>query len=794
MQIRNTHSCVKRSFFLVGSLLAAALAQAQNLNVTAANASNPAIYTVNFATRTINIENTDTVGLHSRSLAFTPNGTNDQVDLLVADNVDGLLLRYCGNFNPNASPPANTAGVVVWNKTEGGPTNPDGLSASGGDLYLVNQGSGTSTNPQVWLIQGLETNCQANPARTPTVTLIDSKFSPKQTLEETLIVKSPIFLTGQNAAVTQLNPGDLLVLTSNPASVILYQGSNGLGPTGKTPPIILLNGNNFPAGTQPGGLDFLPTDNSLLITSSTGTIFKFTVDQIVPTTGLPTQTPFAQNLGNGQFKVRTGQQSGNVFAFVANNNGGDIFEFDASGTLLSTVTSGVQHPQGLAVTNIAYQKFADCFGNPQIPCDVLGDNGAGQPLLNHVVTAPAVTGNILENMCVVVTDPRIARCGSCTNAANANCPSLANPAQYQNGLKVAEACGAIFDNPNNHLVIPNSMCGASGTNSSGFTLVKTLTSAYSGATFPFNGTYIETDSDFTGLPPNLPNDPVCATAPFQVAGWAPLAGEGVNPGGSSVLDLTNGCASPHTGGGILSLWVLGTRLVPEVTGGLVGYATTEYTTLLNTVTAETVAHALTPPGGGNFTSQLQQCIQESKAAFLKSSAFYLGAAQELLIADYKVASNAVAEPSPPFHGPFAPNGNYPNPSGVLRALIETTRFTVDVRLAGDPNTDQPANPPPLPSFTNPDIRPTIGGAPPSPTGSNGQQYTYNPVTADFANNTQTLTYSLTGLPWATLSTLNNNQVQVSGKARKQGSPFNAVLTVTDGCGVITQLPWTVTVN
>ncbi len=793
MPHRTTCARVQRWLFLSGALLAAALAQAQNLNVTAANASNDAIYTVNFANQTINIENTDQGSLHSiRSLVFTPNGTNDQVDLLAADNAGGLIVRYCGNFNPNASPPANTFGVVVWNNTEGGPTNPDGLSVdSAGNLFLVNQGSGTSTNPQVWVIQGLA-SCQPLPAPKPTaITLIDSKFLAKETLEETLIARTPIFLTGTGAAVPQINPGDLLVLTSNPASVLLYPGSNGLGPTSKNTPLVLLNSNNFPPGTQPGGMDFLPTDNSLLITTSTGTIFKFTVDQIVPTTGTP--TVFVANLGNGQFKVKAGQQSGNVFVFVANNNGGDIFEFNASGTLLSTVTTNVQHPQSLAVTNTAYQPFASCSQT----CDVLGDNGAGQPLLNHVVTAPAVSGNILENMCVVLTDPRVAQYGSCTAAASA----------YPKGLPVAQVCGAGFDNPNNSLFIPNSMCGASGSpdgihQGSGFTLVKTLTSAYvPGAGFPFNGTYIETDSDFSGLPTG-PTDPVCATAPFQVAGWAPLAGEGVNPGGHSVLDVVNGCATPHSGGGTLSLWILGMDLNPGVIpNGLVGFATTEYTTLLNTVTAETksvaiapATYVLTPPSGGNFTFQLQQCIKESQAAFLNGSAFYLGAAQDLLIADHNVASNAYAQSSPPFTPPFTPDSDYPNPSGLLRALLETTHFTVDVRLAGDANTAPPANPPPMPSTTTPvDIRPTISGTP-SPTASNGQQYTFSPTTADFAGNTATLTYSLTGLPWATLSITTNNQVVVSGKAKKQGSPFNPVLTVTDGCGAARQLTWTLTVN
>jgi hypothetical protein len=816
MSHRTTYSCAQRLLFLSAALLAAALAQAQNINVTAANASNDAIYTVNFNNQTTHIENTDQGSLHSlRSIVFTSNGNNDQVDLLAADNAGGLIVRYCGNFNPdqiqNLQPPANTFGDVVWNNTQGGPTNPDGLSVdSAGNLFLVNQGSGTSTNPQVWVIQGLETDCRAVPARTPTVTQIDSKFNAKQTLEETLIAKSAIALTGANAPVSQINAGDLLVLTSTPASVLLYQGSGGLGPTGKTSPIVLLNSNNFPAGTQPGGMDFLPTDNSLLITTSTGTIFKFTVDQIVPATP-PNQTPqiFVQGLGNGQFKVRTGQQAGDpnlnqppvvVNVFVANNNGGDILEFDASGNNEVVVTQGVQHPQGLAVTNLAYQQAPTSSTNcsPPNPCNlnVLGGDNAGHPLLTNALFVQ-LSGNILEEMCVVLTDPRVAQYGSCTAAASA----------YPKGLPVAQVCGAGFDNPQNPLYIPNSMCGASGikpgtqppVQGSGFALIRTLTSAYQpNGPFPFNGTFIQSDSDFSGLPPG-PSDPVCPGGgglPAQVSGWAPLAGEGANPGlnsvlpgVNSVLDMINGCGTPKSGGGTLSLYVLGADLPADLPGGLAGYAATQYTTLLSTITAETQDGALASGNFGNFsTSQLQQCIKESKDATQKS--FYPGAAQELLNEDFSVASVAGSSP------PFKPDSAYPNPSGILRALIQTTWFTVDVRLGGgDGVNPPPPNPPNPPSFDSPvNIRPIIKPAPaPSTTGIKNQTYTFSPATTDFATNTATLTYSLTGLPWAKLIPASNNQVVVSGTPKQAGT-FNATLTVMDGCSATSTLTWTVTIT
>ena len=76
-------------------ILAAPGAQAQVLRVTAANASNSAVYDVNFSGSggSISVLNTDAnrhVSL--RSLVFIPNSQSGQIDLLIADSSRGEIV------------------------------------------------------------------------------------------------------------------------------------------------------------------------------------------------------------------------------------------------------------------------------------------------------------------------------------------------------------------------------------------------------------------------------------------------------------------------------------------------------------------------------------------------------------------------------------------------------------------------------------------------------------------------------------------------------------------------------
>src|SRR5262249_10518502 len=138
-----------RAAFVAVLLLTGAVAHAQNINVTAANSSNDAIYSVAFSNGggSITISNTQRGALqYLTSLVFYPNLATFQLDLIAADN-GGEIVRYPGDFH-QGSP---TTGTVVFAAGGTGPQNPDGLSVDpAGDLFVVNSKPGSTSNPQLW--------------------------------------------------------------------------------------------------------------------------------------------------------------------------------------------------------------------------------------------------------------------------------------------------------------------------------------------------------------------------------------------------------------------------------------------------------------------------------------------------------------------------------------------------------------------------------------------------------------------------------------------------------------------
>ena len=121
--------CV-RGLFAVATLLAAATAQAQTINVAEANSTNDRVYSItsaNFGSSSITTtqQNTDpTAFTHIQSLAFLLNPSSSQLDLIVADTAGGKIAVYPGYFASGAP----TTATIIWTASSGGPAAPDGLS------------------------------------------------------------------------------------------------------------------------------------------------------------------------------------------------------------------------------------------------------------------------------------------------------------------------------------------------------------------------------------------------------------------------------------------------------------------------------------------------------------------------------------------------------------------------------------------------------------------------------------------------------------------------------------------
>jgi hypothetical protein len=617
------------SFALAIALLAGTTAHAQSLRVTAANASNGQVYDVTFAgsggyTTVLNTDQNLYTSL--RSLVFIPNAQAGTIDLLVADTLKGEVIRYTGSAG---------VGTVIWSTSQGpGPQYPDGLSVDpDGDLFVISNGSGTSKPQQLWVLPHDPSLPLGAGFLAPR--LIDASFNgiPVQSLDDTLIAR-----TSSPAA----NAGDLLVLASSPDTVFVYSAASVQGVLAGGPPISpsaqLLTASQFPAGADLGGMDFWPPDGSLLITTSGGTILRYAFAG-----GSATRLPdFSNGLGNGKFKVKAGIENGVAYAFVANNNGGQILEFGAPPPAggpnppLAVVTSGVEHPQGLAVTSLEAAAASSCQQNAG-GCDLLGK------VLKHAIEdAPTLAGFLIEDICVVPVDPRIAQYGTCTGHT----------------LQVGQVCAGYGTT-----VIPDYLCGGSGSTGSGFALVKTLTNSDS----QLNGAFVANDADSSTVLPGA-NNPPC---PQTVLAWAPLPGEGSVAEGNNFVEMTGTCGTSGAGTRQLSLWGLGLVVNMSALPGSntrskwINFASSKYGTLNATISAASIDPA--------FEATLQSCINTSQTDFGRNK--FASAASQLLTCDSLVAGSP---------GSFFATSANPNPSGDIRGRLANLYMTINTRLLGNP--------------------------------------------------------------------------------------------------------------
>jgi len=763
-------SVVLRTLVALTSLAAAAVTHAQSATVTAANASNDVIYAVTFNPPggSTTVLNTDGGSLHHIvSLVFLTNPGSDAVDLLAADNQGGIIVRYPGDFQFGGQ---KFGTPIPLNGT--GPAYPDGLSVDGvADLYVVNSAPGNgASNPQLWVLpsdgMGGFTTPQLIDAL-PGFNSVYSSYVSTEMLVDTLVVTTTITPAGGQPVVT---PGDVLVATSNPSQVLRYAATNGPIPAAPTVLVTL------PAGATPGGLAFWPLDNTLLVSTSRGTIYQYDL-----TTG--NQTIFANNLGNGQFKVRTGTDGGIPYAYVANNNGGDILQFagpqiNGQNQLRATVTSGVQHPQGLAVTNSAYAPISTC--NPK--CDLFGN----RVLTHSIPFSPA--GNVVEDICIVAVDPRVPA-GTCATSS----------------LPVSQVCGSNFSST---AFIPAGICAASGPKGQSFALIKTLSKVEQTHPDTFNGNLIANDSNLQSVLPGpanaVCNAPASSGLPLDTLLWAPLSSkEGIIAEGNALVDISDGCdVGGHSFG--FSLFAIGVAPVLPVKNNvpdLTQFVTDKYTNLNTTIGGELgesppALPPATPPSpaqaDGNFTYQLQQCIKTSGYAFAAGAAeggaagagVIEGAANDAIAANKQIGQNL---------NQFTQDADYPNPSGAIRWRLQNIWYTIDTRINGNlsnppTTTEPPASPPALQS-------PTITGTP-AQSVVFGNPYFFQPGAQNFwqAPPSDNLTFSITGQLPAWLS-FNMTTGVLSGIApNKKGTSGPFVITVTDGCATASLTKFTITVT
>jgi hypothetical protein len=612
----------------IAAAIAVGTAHAQSLRVTAANASNDQVYDVTFVGTGgyTTVLNTDQNLYNSfRSLVFIPNAQSGTVDLLVADTLKGEIVRYPG---------ASGAGTVIWSTSQGsGPEYPDGLSVDpSGDLFVVTSGSGTSKPQQLWVFP--HDPSQPLGAGFLPPQLVDDGFGGVAvgSLDDTLIARTTSAAAGA---------GDLLVLASNPDTVFVYSAASIQSVIAGGPPISpakeLLTATQFPAGADLGGMDFWPPDESLLITTGDGTILRYAF-----TAGVATRLPdFSSGLGNGKFKIKTGIQNGVPYAFVANNNGGQILKFGAPPPAggpnppLATVTNGVEHPQGLAATNLEAASTSTCLQNAG-GCDLLG-----KVLKHSIQDVPTLAGYLIEDVCVVPVDPRIAQYGTCTGHT----------------LQVGQVCAGY-----GNTVIPDYLCGGSGSTGAGFALIKSLTSSDN----QLNGALIANDADSATVLPGA--NPPC---PQTALAWAPLAGEGSVVEGNNLVEMTGTCGTSGAGTRQLSLWGLGLVVNMAALPGSntrkkwTNFATSKYAALESTISAASIAPT--------FESNLLSCINVSVTAFNKNQ--FASAASQLLTCDSLVAGSP---------GSFSATAANPNPWGEVRGRLANLYMTINTRILGNP--------------------------------------------------------------------------------------------------------------
>jgi hypothetical protein len=660
--------------------------------VTAVNANGNSLYNVTLTPNAIPNTGaliTGTTQLNTDAAAHgeffavvrAPNSFTSALDLIVADATRGQIVRYAGP-GPTYQPSTT---IFNFSAQSPGPSNTTGLAVDvAGNLFVTSAGVPSQSKPALWVLPfNKNTGAYGAPV------LIDNVFhGVKNCGSVNEVVVANVAASPVGAAAPAWNQGDVLVLangTSGGASVLVYSQAaiagvlNNPGVPLSGPTSILISSLS---GEKPTGIDLWPADPtypasghgvSVLLPTASGRVMRYDSSIAAFT------QDFTDGLGTGLRKIKVGVYSTFPYAFLAQTQPGTgrIMQFGAppaSGPNppLSSVSTGVNDPEGLAVTNSASVPVGNCIA-PNT-CSPLGEQ-----LMTQIEATNLNPNNpVTEQSCVINADPRV------TASIIAGTWSCAGGT-----IDVANFCAGFPST-----IVPASLCGHSGPTGSGFIVYK-ITGIAVDEDPNLNNSFIQNTVDATQPLPG-PLDLVCPQLP--IFAWAPRSDlpsvEGSIVEGNTFIDLTGFC--DNGGGNVHSISMmaegLGLNSSPSgLPNGLPGHVDTKFNNLTQTIT-----NAGTQVNDGGTTQGYVTQAQSYFDAGVKNNDLnsYGCAMNTLATADAYVRGN------PAHFSGLAPPGNI-NPAGEFDARMANAFAYIGVYFLNQPpNKEWPtSNVPPCMTFT-----------------------------------------------------------------------------------------------
>lgn len=653
----------------------------QQFGLTAVNSNGNALYNVTVTPNTpantgalitgTTILNTDAGAQGSFfAVARVPNSVTSAMDLIVADAERGRILRYPG---PGPVSYALATPIFTWSHQGSGPRFPISLASDvAGNVFVLSEGVPFDTQPALWV---LPFNATTGAYGAPI--LIDNTCG---IVTEVLVATTAATPVG--AAAPAWNVGDVLVLSNDifNARVMVYSQAaiqSVLANPGKplNNPTSIAVGPSLLRGTLPIGMDIWPADAthgvSLLLTTLGGRVVRF------DSASGAMAADFANGLGFGLERIKVGTYSTLTYAFVSQftPGRGQILQFGAppvsgANRPLASLSTGNNDPQGLATSSSGSVPATACVA-PSI-CAPLGTQLTTQLSGTGASNLPP-SAPLLEESCVVKSDPRVTVVGNTWSCAGGN-------------LDVANYCPGFPST-----VLPGSMCGHSGPSGAGFVVIKSTAKTVDQNA---NNTFFQHTVD-----PNIPlPGPLNLNCPqLEVFAWAPrsdlpsiegtIVEGGPAPGSNYFMDLSGFCDNGGGNSHVLSMMAYGLGLNSAPSGmanGLPGFVTDKFTNLSSTIST---ASAQIDP---SVSATVQGYVNQAQT-------FFNGGVAESASNGYSCAMNSLASADayvranlPAFSG-LAPPGN-PNPAGDIDGRLANLFLPIDLFFLSQPaNAEWPTN-------------------------------------------------------------------------------------------------------